>query len=113
MQLSSHKRTHQSLYTGQKDALRFSQSGLSGLKCSEFRDEMFAFDQETYSVARNCSKRALMRPRPRRTLRRFREWLPCFFTQSFWMSLSRMSLSVRYDLPAPMRSFTWKDEWVI
>jgi hypothetical protein len=41
--------------------------------------------------------------------RRFREWLPCFFTESFSMSLSRMSLRVRYDLPAPMRSFTWTD----
>jgi hypothetical protein len=61
-------------------------------------------------VARNCSKRALMRPRPRRTLRRFREWLPCFFTQSFSTSLSRMSFSVRYDLAAPMRSFTWMDD---
>lgn len=62
--------------------------------------------EATYWVERNCSKRTLMRPRPRRTLRRLREWLPCFLTQSFSTSLSRMSFSVPYDFAAPMRSFT-------
>lgn len=37
-----HTKGQQMLYRGQIDALRFSQSGLSGLKCPDFSD-LFAF----------------------------------------------------------------------